>query len=344
MRFKRILALGLTLGLSSTMLFGCGCSVDSDTPIIGTIFGLKDNQVFKVDKLICTKPEYMLQILDTANKYKAGFGGKVDWNAKVNKTKTLSDYTLDQVKEAMSVKYTMASMAKGKQVTLSDAEEEAIKSAAHKYYAGLTDAEKEFTKAKESDVVKVYKNYKLADKVFENVTEEQEVSVSDEETRAAKINYIRMSVDKHSQDYIDKWMKYARMNIKNNYQPFSREARQFSDDDTFVKIIYKNEAKKAYEKNVFNMESGELSKIIQDGKDYYIIQCVDNYMKEESLKNKRRLIEKNKKEYFNKEYKEYLKDVDTDFNSSSVSDIKLPANAEYVHYDLITIFDKDVKK
>ncbi|MCR5429652.1 MAG: peptidyl-prolyl cis-trans isomerase [Eubacterium sp.] len=343
MRFKKVVALGLTLVMSSTVLFGCGCSVDSDTPIIGTLFGLKDNQVFKVDKLICTKPEYMLQILDTANKYKAGFGGTVDWNAKVTKEESLSQYTLDQVKEAMSVKYTIASMAKDKQVTLSSGEEEAIKSAAKKYYAGLTDAEKKFTGAKESDVVKVYKNYKLADKVFGKVTEEQDVSVSDEETRAAKINYIRMSSDKHPQDYIDKWMKYARMNIKNNYQPFSREARQFSDDDTFVKVIYKNEAKKDYEKKVFNMESGELSQIIKDGKDYYIIQCVDNYLKKESADNKQKLIDKNKKEYFNKEYKEYLDEVDTDFNSSSVSDVKLPTSNEYVHYDLITIFDKDVK-
>ena len=335
------MALGLTLAMSSAMLFGCGCS--SDTPIIGTLFGLEDNQVFKVDKLICTKPEYMLQVLNTANKYKAGFGGTVDWNAKVTKVKTLNQYIMDQVKEDISVKYTMAAMAKEKQVTLSSGEEEAIKNAASEYYSGLTDAEKKYTGAKEKDVVKLYKNYKLADKVFDKVTEEQEVSVSDEETRAAKINYIRMSSDKHDMDYINKWMKYARMNIKNNYQPFSREARQFSDDDTFVKIIYKNNAKKDYEKKVFNMESGELSNIIQDGKDYYIIRCVDNYLKKESLENKQKLIEKNKKEYFNKEYKAYLDDVDTDFNSSSIEDVELPTSNEYTHYDLISIYEKDIK-
>lgn len=341
MKFRKIVALGLTLAMSSAVLFGCGCS--SDTPIIGTLFGLKDNQVFKVDKLICNKPEYMVQVLDSANKYKAGFGGKVDWNSKVTKEQNLSQYVMDQVKEAVSVKYVMSSMAKSKQITLSDGEEEAVKNAAHKYYSGLTDAEKKFTGAKEKDVVKLYKNYKLADKVFDKVTEEQETSVSDEETRAAKINYIRMNSDKHSMDYINKWMKYAAMNIKNKYQPFSREAKQFSDDDTYEKIIYKNEAKKQYEKDVFNMESGQLSKIIQDGKDYYIIQCVDNYLKAESLANKNRLIEKNKKEYFNKEYKKYLDDIDTDFNSSSVANVKLPTTAEYNHYNLMTIYNQMVK-
>ena len=335
------MALGLALAMSSTILFGCGCN--SDTPIIGTFFGLEDNQVFKVDKLICTKPEYMIQVLDTANSYKAGFGGTVDWNSKVTKTKTLNDYLMDKVKEDVSVKYTMAAMAKEKQVTLSGGEEEAVKRAASQYYAGLTDAEKEFTGAKEKDVAKLYKNYKLADKVFEKVTEEQDASVSDEETRAAKISYIRMSADKHSQEYIDKWLKYAHMNVKNNYQPFSREAKQFSDDDTYEKIIYKNEAKKDFEKKVFDMDSGELSGIIQDGKDYYIIRCEDNYLKKESLDNKNKLIEQNKKSYFNKEYKKFVDDVTTDFNSSSISDVKLPNTNEYVHYNLMDIYNKEIK-
>ena len=209
MKLKRIVALGLALAMSSTMLFGCGCSIDSDAPIIGTLFGLEDNQVFKVDKLICNKPEYMLQVLDTANKYKAGFGGTVDWKQKVTKEKTLEQYTMDQVKEAMSVKYTMASMAKQKQVILSSAEEEAIKQAANAYYVGLTDAEKKFTGAKLKDVIKVYTNYKLADKVFDKVTEDQDVSVSDEETRAAKIYYIRMNSDKHKLDYIKSKLDFA---------------------------------------------------------------------------------------------------------------------------------------
>lgn len=343
MRFKKVVALGLTLAMSSTMLFGCGCSVDSDTPIIGTLFGLEDNEVFKVDKLICKKPEYMVQLLDTANKHKAGFGGTVDWNAKVTKEQTLSQYVFDKVKESMSVKYTMAAMAKEKLVSLSNSEEADVKDAAREYYSGLTEDEKKFTGAKEKDIVKIYKNYKLADKVYEKVTEEQDATVSDEETRAAKISYIHMSADKHDKAYIDKWMKFARMNIKNQYQPFSREAKQFSDDDIYEKIIYKNEAKKDYEKKVFDMNSGELSNIIQDGKDYYLIRCEDNYLKKESLENKQKLIDKNKKEYFNKEYKKYLDDVSTDFNSSAISGVELPTTGDYVNYDLITIYNKEVK-
>ncbi len=331
------------MAISSTAILSSGCSVDSDTPIIGTLFGLEDNEVLKVDKLICSKPEYMLQLMDTANSYKEGLGGKVKWNAKVAKAKTLDQYTRDEVKEAVSVKYTMASMAKSESVSLSNSEKSAIKQATSKYYSGLSDAEKKYTGAKEKDVEKLYKNYKLADKVFEKVTDDQDVTVSDEETRAAKIYYIRMSEKEHKLDYIKSKLKFAAMNVKNNYQPFSREAKQFSDDVEYEKIIYKNEATKDYENKVFDMESGELSKIIKDGTDYYIIYCVDNYLKKESAENKQKLIDENKREYFNKEYKKYLNDVNTDFNSSSVEDEKLPVSEDFKDCNLNEVY-KDIVK
>ena len=97
----------------------------------------------------------MLQFLDTANSYKAGLGGKVNWDKKVNKTQTLDQYTRDEVKEAVSVKYVMSSMAKKENVALSNSEKNEIKQAANKYYNGLTETEKEYTKAKVKDVEKL---------------------------------------------------------------------------------------------------------------------------------------------------------------------------------------------
>ncbi len=322
MRIKRVATLGLCLCIMSTMFFGC--SVDSDTPIIGSLFGLNDDQTLKVDKLICSKPEYMLQLMDTANRHKAGFGGTVNWNAKVTGEKTLNDYTFDEVKECVSTKYVVASMANEYSVNLTEGEKDAIKSAAKEYYSNLTAEEKDFTKAKESDVEKVYQNYKLADKVFEKVTEDQDVTVSDEETRAAEFMYIRLNSDKHKVDYIKSKLKEVTKIINNNYQPFSREAKQYSDDNVFRKTIYKNEAKKKYEKHVFDMDSETLSDILVDGKDYYLIWCIDNYLKKESAEHKAELIKEKKQEYFNQKYEEYLDDVSTDFNSSSIEDVKLP--------------------
>ena len=114
-------------------------------------------------------------------------------------------------------------------------------------------------------------------------------------------------------------------------------------DNNEVCTIYKNEAKKDYEKKVFDMSSGQLSKVIKDGNDYYLIYCVDNYMKEESKKHKEKLIEEKKREYFNTKYKEFMDDASTDFNSSSIEDEKLPTTNEYSHYNLDSIYESEVK-
>ena len=47
--------------------------------------------------------------MNYVNKYKKDFGGKVDWNAKVDKDTTLKDFVMEKVKEDMTVKYTNCS-------------------------------------------------------------------------------------------------------------------------------------------------------------------------------------------------------------------------------------------
>ena len=105
---KKIVALGLVVALSVSSL--TGCSFNSKTPVIGKIVGLGSSEMFKIDKEVCSKQEYMLVLMDTAGTYKADFGGKVDWNAKVSDNQTLQSYVMQKVKEDITVKYTLASI------------------------------------------------------------------------------------------------------------------------------------------------------------------------------------------------------------------------------------------
>ena len=66
---KKIVALGLVVALSVSSL--TGCSFNSKTPVIGKIVGLGSSEMFKIDKEVCSKQEYMLVLMDTAGTYKA---------------------------------------------------------------------------------------------------------------------------------------------------------------------------------------------------------------------------------------------------------------------------------
>lgn len=341
---KRKLAAVLA-AMSLATLSLSGCSFKTDTPIIGKIVGLKSDEIFKVEDLICGKGEYKLVLMNTANQYKKDLGSSADWNSKVDEDTTLENYVMEKVKEDISVKYTLAAMAESKEVTLTEEEKTAVTVAATEYYLTLTDEEKKYTEAEVSDVEKVFTNYLLADKVYEKLTGSIGDKISDEEARVAKIQYIRMNTDKTKESSIRSTYETVADLVKGGYQPFSREAKQYSEDSTIEKIIRKNEATAQYEIEAFNLNNGEISNIIQDGNDYYLVYCVESYLKDDTAKNKNKIIEKQKTDYFTEQYNNFLSDANTDFNKSALEDVKLTSNEKVTNVDLLTKYStiKEIK-
>ena len=86
MRKKQIgiKCMAISLVMACSVLNFTGCSIGDNTPIIGNITGLKSNQMFKIDELVCSKSEYMICLLDTAKQYAKDFGGSVDWKNKIS--------------------------------------------------------------------------------------------------------------------------------------------------------------------------------------------------------------------------------------------------------------------
>ena len=334
---KKIVALGLVVALSVSSL--TGCSFNSKTPVIGKIVGLGSSEMFKIDKEVCSKQEYMLVLMDTAGTYKADFGGKVDWNAKVSDNQTLQSYVMQKVKEDITVQYTLASMAKERNISLSTDESSMIKTKAAEYYKSLTSKEKEYTGASQENVESLYKNYYLADKVYDALAAEADAKISDEEARVMKIQYIRMNTDNTKEDKIKSTLKTVTDLVKGGYQTFAREAKQYSEDNVFEKTLKKNEATKTYEKSAFNLSNSEISSIIQDGKDYYLVYCVNSYLKTETEKNKEEIIKNAQQTYFNDKYSKYLKDIDVDFNDDQAKKIKLSTDENVKAVNLMTVYN-----
>lgn len=321
MKNRKFFAITISLILAVSSL--TACDTKSDTPIIGGIVGLDDNQVFEVDELVCTVPEYKLVYMDTANKYKNDFGTKVKPTDKISSEKTLEDFINNQVKEEITVKYTLAAMAGKKGIVLSDDEKTEISSKADEYFMKLTGAEKEYTGATTQDVETLYTNYKLADKIYEQITAAAGEQISDEDARVIKIQYIRMNAGKTKESKIKSTFEEIKGLVKGGYQQFSREAKQYSEDIQFEKIIKKNEATKDFEKQAFNLNKEDISKIIKDGENYYLVYCVNNYLKEETKANKEKLIKNAKDEYFNQQYNAFLEEAEVDFNTSAWENIEM---------------------
>lgn len=322
---KNIAVLGVVGIMSVAML--TGCKIKSDTPIIGKILGLHSDEIFEIDHLVCSDDEYKMVFMNYVNKYKEDFGGKIDWDAKTDKETTLREVIMERVKEDITVKYVLSAMAETQRVKIDKDDMEIINTAVEEYYQSLSDAEKDYFNADMDVVAKVYSNYYLADKVYNKVTESIGEDVSEEDARVVQIQYIRMSSGNKTEAEIKSKLKSLAKAVNANQKDFAKEAKQLSEDSSIERIIKKNEAKTKLETEAFEVNKGKTSEIIQDGNNYYLIYCIENYLKEETTANKEEIIESQKNAAFKKEYDAFLKEVGYDFNTSEWEDI-VPEDVE----------------
>lgn len=106
---------------------------------------------------------------------------------------------------------------------------------------------------------------------------------------------------------------------------FSREAKQYSVDSTVEKDIKKSEATLKYETEAFNLTKGKISDIIEDGDSYYLVYCVNNYIKDKTTENKKDMVEKAKEAAFNEQYCKFIDGSKNQFNDKQWKKIELPS-------------------
>lgn len=321
MRKNKLVALGLSVALATSAFSGCGIS--TDTPIIGSIVGLEDDQVFQVDKIICSVNEYKVEYLKQQKSLIKNMDGSVDWTKEVSAGITLEDYVKNKTKEAITAKYTLAAMANDCAIVLTDAEAKQAEDEAKTYYDSLKPAEQEYLGSSLADVKKYYKMQSLANKVYTSYTANIGNDVSDEEARVVKIQYIRMNTATTKVKRIKQVYKEITDLVNGGYRTFIREAKQFSEDSSLEVLVKKNQASKTYETKAFEMSNKDISPVIQEGNDYYLVYCVNSYDKKETAKNKAAIIAGMKKAAFDEKYNEYLDKADTDFNTAAWKGIEL---------------------
>ena len=304
---KKVIALGISMVMATTVLSGCG--LKSDTPVVGDLFGLKSDEAFVVDKLICSVSEAKLIILNSANKYKNDFGGIVDWSQKLEKT-TLGDFVKDEVKNDISITYPMAALA-----------------------------DKNYTTATEETVETLFTNYYKAKKAYNTLTANVGEEISDEEARVIKVQYIHIDTTKTKTNKATKQLEEVISLVNGGYQTFAKEAKQYSDDELVTKTIKKNEATQDYEIAAFDLANEEMSSIITQDDGLYLVYCENSYLKDETAQNKSAIIESTKNSAFSKVYDNYISDVKSDFNTSAWDDIALPDGENMVSTNIMDVFD-----
>lgn len=330
MKLKKAYALIILIVIMLSLLCGCNKKVYITT-------GLKSDEIFKLSGNPCSTGQIMLILMAEKNRYEADFGSDI-WQYKSDSLKrNLQEELKEKVKTQLVHLKTIELLGKENKILLSDDEKELIKKAAHEYYSGLTDKEKELLKVTEEDVQKLYTSFNIADKLYYKLTKDIKLEVSDEEARVIKCKYIYIDISKGK----EKANTVHEMLTAGN--DFNAVAKQYSSSEEVDVQLSRNIVYSEFMEEVFSLTQGQISNVLENENGYYIFLCVSDYLESETLDNKEKIINDYKKEQYQKIYKPFEAKQTFEFNDKFWEKIEISKYKEVKTINLYEVYNEYFK-
>lgn len=339
MRYKvynKITVMLLAAGLILTSLTGCGQG-DSGTKVVFTT-GFGKDEVFRIGDESCSKAEIMVYLTTTQNQYENVYGAEI-WNT------SLDGVTLEEnVKETVLAKIaqikTMYLLALEKELSLEEQEEELVKLAASEYYESLNEVEIQQMGVDLETIEVLYREYALADKVYQYIIQDINPEISDDEARTITVQHIFIRTwttdgagnkitysDTAKQAAYEKACEIREMAVSGEHD-FTELASKYSEDSNITYSFGKGEMDEAYEAAAFLLETGEVSQVIETEAGYHIIKCLNTFNREETDANKLKIVEERRNEAFGQEYDRFVETLVRNLNQKLWDEITLIHDSE----------------
>lgn len=331
---KKRLLNRLCVGLAALLAVGylSACS-DSDRGKVVFTTGFAEDELFRIGEVSCTMSEYMLYLTNTQNRYEDVFGEEI-WEVTFEETSfedNMKDIVLAKIAQMKSVYL----LAKEKGLTLTEQEEKTLALAAQKYFASLSKAEIQAMNVTEDTVLQLYSEYALADKVYQQIIAEVNPEISDDEARTVTVEQIVLKT--HTMDSEGKVIPYSesmkeevsekigeiRELATDGEHEFLELAGKYNEEDVISVSFKKGEVDAAIEEVAFNLQTDEISQVIETQYGYYLLKCVNTFDKEQTDAYKLVLVEERKNQAFGQEYEAFVKTLARKLNDKLWQEVEL---------------------
>lgn len=345
MKHKRWTALALSLFLVLG-LGGCE-SINRDTKIVLTT-GFTKDEVFRIETASCYKKEVMVYLTNLQNQYEQVYGTEI-WQQERDGV-TIEQSVKESVLAEIAQIKTMNLMAENYGLSLNEAEQSAVEEAAKTYYESLTETEKEQLDVTVDTIRQLYREYALADKVYDYMIKDVNPEISDDEARTVVVQQILIRTGTQEQPYSDEQKSYAYAQAVEALrrveagEDFDVVAARYSEAAESTVSIRKGDRDAAYEETAFELGNEEVSDVIETPEGYYILKCVSTLNREETDSNKVKIVEERRKEVFGREYDSYVKTLTRHMNEELWQEITLLHNSEITTSDFFEVFARYYKK
>ncbi|MBQ7464801.1 MAG: peptidylprolyl isomerase [Lachnospiraceae bacterium] len=311
----RIMAVMLVV-LAAVSFVSCGKKGTKEEKEIVLTTGFEENEIFFIGTERCTVPELNVYVRTSQSQYEGVFGEEI-WDRDIG-NETLEQYLKRMALYRLAKIKAMKLLAAREGVTLDEGEESRCKKAAGEYIASLSENDRSLLGADEDLIYRMYSEFALADKVYKSITEDVNPEISDDEARTITVKQIMIKtfyrdISGNRIDYNEKQKKEAydrastMLKRLRNGEDFDALAERYNEDSQVVYSFDKDSSLPAeFVETAFNMETDEVSDIIETPFGYHVIKCVSTFDREETDENKQKILAQKKEEVFGKTYDEFV--------------------------------------
>lgn len=345
-RNRRMAAALLTVLL--LLLSGCMDSLKGSKVVLTT--GFEKNEVFRIEDMSCTLPEAMVYLINTKNRYESVYGREI-WNVSLDGV-TLEENIKETVLAQLAQQKTMNLLARQNGVALSEEEEARVMQAAETYFQSLSEEEKSALQITVKDVEELYREYALARKVYQYIIKDINPEISDDEARTITVQYIyfrtcvldgtgkKIEYSEEEKQEVLRKSEEVRFQLKNEEADFEELILKYSDSEEGTCSFGKGEKDQAFEDAAFNLETDEISDIVETPDGYYLIKCISTFNRTETDANKVKIVEKRREEVFGQEYEDFVAALTRNLNEDLWQSVSLAGTENITTSDFFDVFDK----
>lgn len=314
----------------------------------------KDNQILRVDGEYVTDRQAKVLLCVMKEKYESMFGEEA-WSEKFGDA-SLDEYVKEQVQTQLVQLASMQLLAEKQKISLSKKEEKRAENAANTFWNLFSKQQKKEVGFAKKEVLQLYRQYALADKVYRQLTKSVNKEISDDQARSIDVQVIlfksyttgedgsRVSLGAEERKLVTDtayvvWQQAA------EGQSFDTLASQFNQSGQVEYHLGRGEmGDPAFDEAAFKLSNGEISSLVEGEEGIYIIKCISNYNQVETDANKKAIYEEECAKVLNKAYDKFMKNVEVEVNQKAWGKVSVDKKADYPEADFVGIYEETAEK
>ncbi|MGL5260714.1 MAG: peptidylprolyl isomerase [Lachnospiraceae bacterium] len=336
----------LLLFIMAFALTGCGLG-DLRKKIVLTT-GFAKNEVFIINNISCTVPEYMIYVSTIQEQYESVYTNKI-WSASLDGV-TLEDNVKEIALAQIAQVKVMNLIARDEKIELSEEQIKEVKEATNLFYDSLSETKREQLGVSKSIIEQIYTEYAIAKNVYEYYVANVNTEISDDEARRITVEHILIKtsdldengnrVEYSAEEKRTAYNKALEVcNMAKSGSDFESLIEQYNEDTKSKYSFGIGEMEESFLEASFNLSVDEISDVVETSFGYHIIKCISTFDLEETNDNKIKILEQKKQEAFGAVYESYIQNLSKALNESLWKELTLIDNLEQDDVDFFEIFE-----